>query len=304
MSCRDLRAFIALLALAGSLSVAGPGAAQSTVFFEENFNGPLDASAWRTEIVSSGPRWCTSSPGSWGGVGYWIDEELPCYGVAAYSPYGIVSFSGGMLYFSSHNGAACFYLVSRLPGSIQLFPSTGDFTLRMRLRYTHVTSWGTFVVVVQTPSTEPSGTNPVAVPEGVLMMIGASDGSWDISSALEGSFEQVALVPSTVYELHEFALDCLGTSFTIRLDGQVVYGPVSSALRPTAVWMGNPARSNNDLSDWEWFSVDYLRVEVPTPPMGACCEASGVCVQSTQAECQIGGGYYVGRRWRPALSDA
>ena len=66
---------------------------RSVVFFEEEFTGPtLDPAAWRTEILTSGPRFCADSyPGR---PGHWVDEGVECHGVAAYSPYGSATLVG------------------------------------------------------------------------------------------------------------------------------------------------------------------------------------------------------------------
>jgi len=47
-----------------SLFSVGSAATAEDVFFDEQFNGPaLDPAVWRTEILTSGPRWCDSNPG-------------------------------------------------------------------------------------------------------------------------------------------------------------------------------------------------------------------------------------------------
>lgn len=250
------------VALLGLLTISSTAMADPIAFFEEQFSGPeLDSSIWRTEVLTSGVRWCDSYPGNWWGPGYWVDEGSACYGVPASSPYGTASLSEGMVHLSSSNGRAFPYLVSRLPGTIPLFPESGDFTLMVRIRFDHITPWGTVVVVLQTQSTDPSGTNAVGTYNDVLLQIAGDY----LYSALGGSgCVPVAPLPSP-YEVHEISLDCVGNAFTIGIDGQVVYGPVASALRPTAVWMGNPSLAYWYPTDWTWFSVDDLRVEVPGP---------------------------------------
>jgi hypothetical protein len=83
-----------------------------------------------------------------------------------------------------------------------------------------------------------------------------------VTTALDGSWHQVAeIYPLT--DFHEFVVDCVGSMFTIGVDGQTVYGPVASSLRPTAVLMGNPCLAFWYPTDWTSFSVDYVRVETP-----------------------------------------
>jgi len=259
-----MKSLLVAFASLSSLVIAFPATAQPIVFFEEEFNGPaLDPSIWRTEIITSGPRWCDTYPGAWEGPGTWVAEGSACYGVAAYSPYGTAALAGGLLQLSSTNGQACPYVVSRFPGSAPIYPMTGDFTMRVRMRFDHITWYGTFLVVLQTQSTEPVGGNPVGRWDDVLLMI-AGDGSegFELYSALDGSCDPIAFVPSAS-ELQEFALECVGSYFTVRAGGEIVYGPVTSTLRPAAVFMGNPVLAYWGPTDWCWFSVDYLRVEVP-----------------------------------------
>ncbi len=241
--------------------------ATADIFFEEQFNGTaLDPSVWRTEILTGGARWCDSNPGQGEGPGTWVAEGEECYGVAAGSPYGNATLSDGLLHLSSTNGQAFPYLASRLPGPVEVFPSSGDWTLRVRMRFDHITLWGTGLVVLQTQSTESIGDDPPNDPyESILLSILSDHGSgFELYSALDGSYVPVAFIPSAA-ELHEFELECVGTSFTILVDGQAVYGPVTSALRPTAVLMGSPVLAYWYPTDWCWFSVDYFQVEVPGP---------------------------------------
>jgi hypothetical protein len=95
-------------------------------------------------------------------------------------------------------------------------------------------------------------------------------------------------------EFHEVSLACEGTSCTIRIDDQLVFGPVSSTLRPSAVYLGNPALAYWYPTDWQWFTVDYFRVETPGSPVGACCFPAGVRLQGDQVNSQLAGGYYLG----------
>jgi hypothetical protein len=255
-----MRTLMVAIGLLASLSVGSTARAETTVFFEEQFSGPtLDSSIWRTEILTSGPRWCDTNPGQGGGPGVWVDEGSECYGVAAYSPYGTALLSDGLLQVSSDNGQACPYLVSRIPGPVQPFPPAGDFTAKVRMRYDRLTPWGCGIVIFQIDNTEPVGTNPPGTPDVLMMLWGE-----EIDTSLGGTFETVATMPPP-YEMHEFELECVGNSYTISVDGQVVYGPVTSTLRPTAVAIGNAVLAYWYPTDWQEFSVDYIRVEVPGP---------------------------------------
>ena len=261
-----MKATVVVFTLFSLLSIGLMAEARAGVFFEEQFTGPtLDSSVWRTEILTSGPRWCDTNPGQGEGPGIWVAEGEECYGVAAYSPYGSAPLDG-LLHLSSTNGQACPYLASRFPGSVPVFPASGDWTLRVRMRFDHITPWGTGFLAMQTPSTEPVGDNPPSRPyENILLFIASDYGTgFELYSALGGSFVSVAYIPSAA-DLHEFDLECVGTTFTVRVDGQAVYGPITSALRPTAVELGNPVLAYWYPTDWCGFSIDYMRVEVPGP---------------------------------------
>ena len=268
---------------------AGPSAlAQPSVFFEETFTGPtLDSSVWHTEILTAGRRWCAVTSAPWE-PGTWIEEGTECHGVVALSPYGSAPLSGGLLSMSSSNGRAFPYLVSRLPGSTPLFPAAGDFSLRVRMRYDRLTPWGDGLIVFQTESTDPSGTNQVPNADQVVLQL------WEgnVYTTLDGSWHQVAAMP-TPTAFHEFVLACVGGSYTITADGALLYGPVTSAMRPTALYLGNPCHAFWYPTDWSSFTVDYIRVELPGPPDGACC-FSGFCLQGTETACLGAGGRYLG----------
>jgi hypothetical protein len=284
-----MKTSLAALVLLGSLSIGSSAISQTTVFFEESFNSSLDPSIWRTEVATRGVRWCDSYPGAWWGPGDWVEEGSTCYGVAAHSPYGSLTLSDGMVHLTSTNGQACPFLVSRFPGATPLFPPSGDFTLKIRMRGDHLTPWGTFFMVLHAENTEPSGDVPIAHHEDMLLACSA----WDLRTCLGGTDVAVASIP-TPTEFHEISLNCTGTAYTIGIDGHVVYGPVTNTRRPTTVYLGNPALAYWYPTDWQWFSIDYFRIEVPGPPAGACCFPAGVCLQGTEEACRMAGGSYVG----------
>jgi len=259
--------FVAVVSM-GLISAESLAMAEGVVYFEEDFNGAaLDPSAWRTEILTSGVRWCDTDPGQWAS-GIWVAEGSPCYGVPAYAPYGSVTLSGGMVHLSSTNGQACPYIVSRFPEGVPLFPEAGDFTLTVRMRYDRYTPWGTGLTVFRTGSTEPVGTNPPSLRENVVLQLWCHSNEVQVVSAREGAYGVVALVTSPLV-MHEFVLECAGSTFTVRADGEIVYGPVSGSLRPSAIWIGNPVLAYWYPTDWTSFSVDEIRVDVPGPTASA-----------------------------------
>jgi hypothetical protein len=289
-----MKALMGVMLVLALLSIGAFAEAQDAVFFEEQFDGPtLDPAAWRTEMLTSGPRFCLDTTEPWS-PGHWVDEGVACHGVAAYSPYGSAILSDGLLHMSSSNVRAFPVLLSRLPGSSPLFPPSGDFTLKVRMRYDRVTPWGTGIQVFQTQSTEPSGSNSLATPQNVLLHIWCDDpgGGIDVFTAIGGSLVQVADV-SPATEFHLFELDCAGNMLAIRVDGQIVFGPAGSDMMPTAAVMGNAAVAFWYPTDWTSFSVDYVRVGVPAPPTGACCLCND-CTITTMEDCAAQGGFYMG----------
>jgi hypothetical protein len=258
-----MRIPIAARRIVGLLAI-GSSAAAETVFFEETFSGPsLDSSIWRTEILTSGPRFCPDTSAPWS-PGHWVDEGVECHGTAAHSPYGTAILSSGLLGMSSTNGQAFPVLLSRLPGPVAVFPPSDDFTLTVRMRYDRVTPWGDGVAVFEAGSTEPVGGTPAfGAPESVVLHLWSDPrGVITVHTGIGGSFQWVAdVTPAT--EFHDFELECVGTSFTISVDGLAVYGPVSSNMRPTAIVVGNAVLAFWYPTDWSSFSVDYFRVEVP-----------------------------------------
>ena len=262
-----MRTPVAAFALLGLLMIASTAMADPIVFFEEQFNGPnLDSAIWRTEILTSGPRWCQETDDFWG-PGSWIEEGIECHGVAAHSPYGSASVSDGWLHMLPTNDRAYPLVASRLPGSVPAFPASGDFTMKLRMHYDRVTPWGSGLAVFQTQSTEPSGDNPPwGRQEDVVFELATDSGTGGVgvTTALGGFLQEVAVVPGPT-DVHESDLTCVGTSYTISADGQVIFGPVSSALRPTALVMGNPNIAFWGSTDWTSWSIDYFRVEVPGP---------------------------------------
>jgi hypothetical protein len=244
------------------LSSAGTiAAAEDTLFFEEQFNGPtLDSSIWRTEILTAGPRWCDSVPG-WVWEGSWVDEGSTCYGVSAHSPYGTPYLSNGMFNLSPTYGVACPYLVSRRPGTVQIFPPDGDFTMTIRMRFDPDTGYGTGVFVEQQDSTEPVGDNAPSIRSNILLEIWTTI----IATSIGSTHEVVIAQIDRPTEMHDYGLVCVGNSYSITFDGAVIFGPVTSSLRPTVIWLGHPALAYWGWSNWTPSHVDDIRVSVPGP---------------------------------------
>lgn len=258
-----MRILLIAIGLAAALLPGATASAQTIVFFAEHFDGPtLDPSIWRTEVLTSGPRWCQATGDYWG-PGQWVDEGVACHGLAIQSPYGSATLSGGWLHFASDNAHAYPMLYSRLPGSVQVFPATGDFSFTLRLRYDLITGLGSGLVVYRAEDTEPAGDGPPhGRPEDVVLHMGsASQGGLFIATALDGSYQQVGIAAVDPTEPHEVKMEWIDGSASIRVDGEIFYGPVATSLRPTAVLFGNHPLYWYLGGAWTAWSLDEFRVE-------------------------------------------
>jgi hypothetical protein len=259
-----MRTLLVSIGLAAALLPGSTANAEKNVFFAEHFDGPtLDPAIWRTEVLTSGPRWCQETEDYWG-PGLWVDEGVDCHGIAIHAPYGSATLSDGWLHFSSNNDHAYPMLYSRLPGSVQVFPTTGDFSFTLRLRYDLLTGYGSGLIVYRAVDTEPAGDGPPhGRQEDIALHMGtdAAQGGLRILTALDGSYRLVGVVPVDPTEPHEVKVAWIGSSAEIRVDGEIIYGPVSTSLRPTAVLFANHPLYWYLGGAWTAWSLDEFRVE-------------------------------------------
>ncbi len=217
-----------VLLLLGSVGVtAHASGATETAFFSDGFNGNSISARWNTSIETSGVRWCWDSTSALvTGSGQWKDASLSaCNGVTAPSPYGQVTVGGGTAKFKATAEHAFPYIWGGGPSLPPPFPVTGDFTL-----------WFAEVFYIWAdqssgPFTSLAGQNSSAVPN-----------------------------PSG---FHIYRLVYAAGQYTVYLDGDLWQGPVSSPVRPTALWIGNPIVVPNPIA-WTSISVDSIAV-VSTP---------------------------------------
>ena len=231
-------------------------------FFEETFDGPLDATVWRTGDLTSGMRWCDTNAGSAAGPGSWLDPSVSsCHGITQPVPFGSAVLAGGALQLSSMGSQNAFpALVSRLPGTVAIFPTTGDFRFTARMRIDHGSAWGTGLTVVRVDSTVLSGTQYLHNGSDVVLQVWA-DPAIGLYSAVSGTYQGVpaTITPADAY--HEYAFSDSAGAFTFTVDGAQVYGPVTSAMRPTAIVLGNPLFSWWGAAVWTGFTIDDVRVD-------------------------------------------
>jgi hypothetical protein len=158
-------------------------------------------------------------------------------------------------------------LYSRLPGSVQVFPTSGDFSFTLRLRYDFITGLGSGLVVYRAQDTEPVGDDPPhGRPEDIVLHTGTNSSTGiSVATALDGSYDLVGEVPLDPTGPHEFKVEWVGTSAAILVDGTIIYGPVTTSLRPTAVLFGNHPLYWYLEGAWTSWSLDEFRVEVEGP---------------------------------------
>lgn len=250
-----------------------------TSFFEDNFDGTaIGDSKWNNSFATSGLRWCSTTselhidnPGNWQNV-----ATTPCNGLTQNSPYGTVSVSNGLASFESPARRTFPYIWAGEPSKSSPFPSSGDFVLEVRMRYNVLGGGGDGFFVHRWATTDPIGNNPPGGQDRVFMIW--ADGS-GLSVVLLG--QQIPIFNPTA--MHDYTLSYIDGSYTLLVDGFPILGPLSSEMRPNAIWAGHPAFTHWVLSDWSDFSLDLVRVKVPsiqlTPDNGSL--GTKVVVQGT-----------------------
>ena len=250
-----------------------------TSFFEDNFDGTaISDSKWNNSFATSGLRWCSTTselhvdnPGNWQNV-----ATTPCNGLTQSSPYGTVSVSNGLASFQSPARRTFPYIWTGEPSKSSPFPSSGDFVLEVRMIYNALGGGGDGFFVHRWANTDPVGNNPPGGQARVFMIW--ADGS-GLSVVLLG--QQIPIPNPT--GMHHYTLSYVDGSYTLLVDGFPILGPSSSDVRPSAIWVGHPAFTHWTLSDWSDFSLDLVRVKVPsiqlTPDNGSL--GTKVVVQGT-----------------------
>jgi hypothetical protein len=111
--------------------------------------------------------------------------------------------------------------------------------------------------------TGPIGDNPPVDPSGVVFQLWADVGV-RVHTSLVGSYQALPIGIPDAYSFHEYSVRYEGGAYSFLIDGQSVFGPVTSALRPTAIWVGNPVFTDAG-SSWAAFTFDHITVEADSP---------------------------------------
>jgi len=260
--------------LGGLLLLTAPSFGQSVVHFEDNFDGAsIDFRRWRTDILTDGVRWCDPNPGYAWGPGAWIDPIVQgCYGVTEGPPYGEVRVSGGLASFSTPPGLrASPYAWTGPPSPGSPFPASGDFRLRIRMRYERMAVCGTGVSVVHGDDATPVGANSPISPARAVLQIWSSGSGVLLYGVGEGTSYLIPVSISDPLALHEYVVSLEGGAYTYFVDGVPVYGPVVASVRPSTIELGNPVLTYWAACDWSSFTLDYVGIEVPGATSIATC---------------------------------
>src|SRR5262252_1449551 len=123
-------------------------AAQPAPFVETFDGSTLSATTWRTDIATSGVRWCSTVAGTLAAPGTWEDiTQQQCNGALGTAPFGSIVVANGYASFSAASpGRGAFPYVWRGPPSRPSpVPENGDFELSVRLRFDEINVNGTGV---------------------------------------------------------------------------------------------------------------------------------------------------------------
>jgi hypothetical protein len=209
-----------------------------------------------TEEISTavyGPRWCTFT-------GRWFDpQEEACRGAKEQPPYGTVSADEETILLAADGTRAAPFLWSAPPLRANPFPDSGDFTVDVRVRVEQAAGYGTGVYLLDWDPASAEGTSSPFRPP--VMQI------WVDQQGLRVSIPGKQVGIGGVRDEHAYRLVYEDGAYTLFVDGEKLAGPVSSALRPSAVWMGNPVFTYWAPGDWSDFRVSQLTVSTPTPEM-------------------------------------
>jgi len=216
------------------------------LFFYDDFEGvAVNSSKWNTNIATSGVRWHSSTddptlahtlPGNW---------EIP----PVSPPYGSITVADSITSFKDVDTPSQVfpYIWAGPPSRPSPFPATGDFILEVRMKYDRISPHGCGLRVLGWPDSDPIGDNP-PTPAGEFV---------------------IHVWPEIPNDLnwHTYKLTYESGQYCFFVDNSLVYGPVTSTLRPNTIWIGNPLFVHWGAYDWSRFSIDYVRVTATGWPM-------------------------------------
>lgn len=222
-------------------------------FFADEFDAPALNPVWSNPGTV---RWCSDTEENHLNTpGLWQDTTtVPCHGLTQAAPYGSITLQSGTAAFAAGAIRTFPYIYSGPPSQPAPFPTSGDFTLEMRVKYDSRPGSGNFVNAVFWPSNEPVGNNPPTLAEHLLVEHGNSVG---VGAYFLGTLFSAG---GDLDGWHVHRVEYIAGSYRYFVDGALRAGPVASSLRPNQIWIGNPVFKHWVSDDWSDFRVDYIRV--------------------------------------------
>ena len=190
----------------------------------------------------------TITPGRGSAPGSNISVDA-CNGLVVSPPYGSISVGGGLASFSAPYGQTFPYIVAG-PPTRHPFPSSGDFTLELRMRYDVIAVAGSGVMVFATSNADPVGTNSPLPPGGQILQI------WNDSGGLRGKVlggGDFSIGDGAAF--HDYQLVYAGGAYSLVIDGAQIVGPIASALPAER----DLARQSVCVVAGRWRSVDGIQ---------------------------------------------
>jgi hypothetical protein len=126
------------------------------------------------------------------------------------------------------------------------------------MNYNSVAGFGDGFFVNNWNNTDPVGNNPPNGQQRVLLIWADSTG---LVTQLLGN-QTFRLFDE--FGTHDYVLDYLNGQYSLFVDGFLALGPVASNARANAIWVGNPVLTWWGVSNWSSFSLNLVRVTVPS----------------------------------------
>jgi hypothetical protein len=255
------------------LEILGYSACASQFFFEEEFNGTvLDAAKWAFK-PEKGIRWCSDErngflPGTWVSL-----ANSSCYCLKQPPPFGTVELVNGTARLSSDSEFLFPYFFTGPPYHKSPFPEKGDFRLEIRLRHDYIGGSGNGIYVRFWEDTSPHGANSPISRGSRIFYIWA-----DKASSRMGLLENTLEYHDIPGLFMVYRLDYIDGKYSVFINDRLVAGPVTSRIRPNAIWVGNPIAVwwiNSGENGWTSFSIDYINVRVPFEESISATETDG-----------------------------
>lgn len=233
----------------------------NTVFMDTEFQGTtFNPHRWNTSIDTSGVRWCASEV-------LWVDPSTTACSPETTTqapPYGSIQQYAGEAHFQAGPGVAGPYVWWRQRKAYPSpFPSSGDFKLRVLMKFKSLAAGGFGFVARDWADPTPTGANdPGDLKDALFAVWGRDDGLHvcllgtcvQPSRGLLGNYNYYL-----TYENGEYSVVMIAKDFSPL---QLFTG-VASSRRPNTIWLGNPQFKTAD-TVWSHLLMDRITVMTPS----------------------------------------